>query len=169
MYRCQYMNVINADYNSIEITTSHGGGLLALNVNELLTSLVPTTDIKPKKQNVRKELLNQLYDIYFTHANKELRIRNKKRYYAYVRLHHPTALSKESEYNSYKDMFRTAKLPDHQKYLKPIEKDDYRWWGRFSHLKGEEGNEALRHILSVAKDKEHRKEQVIPYILGCIK
>lgn len=115
-----------------------------------------------KKQNVRKDLLNELYSMYATAQDDQ----NRKNYFRYIRVHHPTALSKREEYNAHKEEYRTAKLPDKIKYQKLIKKSDYLWWGRFSHLKGEEGNECLRTMISEAKDMIHRKFDVIPYILG---
>ena len=47
-----------------------------------------------------------------------------------------------------------------------MKKINYLWWGRFSHLKGEEGNECLRTMISDVKDIIHRKGEVISYILG---
>lgn len=128
---------------------------------EIATEILPE-----KKENTRRELLAQLYNIYLNHVNKDYQIKNRKRYYRFVRLHYPTALSEKEKYNSYKNEFRTAKLPDHQKYLSPIKSDDYLWWGRFSHLKGEDGLEQLRTVISECKDKEHRGEDVALYILG---
>lgn len=125
-----------------------------------------TVSDSKKKQNVRAELLNQLYDLYLSECERTFPISNKKRYYAYIRLHHPTALAKKEEYNSHKNEFRSAKLPDHKKFLKPIKSNDYLWWGRFSHLKGEEGNECLSLMVSEAKDISNRKGNVIAYILG---
>lgn len=130
--------------------------------------IIPTTSID-KQTTRRNRLLNDLYELYLEECNKQYYVKNRKRYMAYIKKYHPEALVSKELYNSHKQEFREALLPIHQRYLKAIDKNSYLWWGRFSHLKGEEGNEALRHILSVAKDKEHRKEQVIPYILGCIK
>lgn len=138
---------------------------LVKSAGELFAELIPKTALPEKKQNVRKELLNELYTLYLNHANKELRIRNRKRYNYYIRLHHPTALSKESDYNSFKDEFRNAKLDAHKKYLSPIKSSDYRWWGKFTHLK----EDALRHMISVARSMEHRKGNVSSYILGATK
>ena len=123
------------------------------------------TPLPEKKENTRQELLRVLYELYLKHADKELRIRNKKRYNYYIRVHHPTALSKESDYNSFKNEFRNAKLPDHKKYLSPIKSSNYLWWGRFTHLK----EDALRHMVSVARSIEHRKGNVSGYIFGSVK
>lgn len=125
-----------------------------------------STVVKSKKQNVRKELIGDLYVIYLKNVNKDYQIKNKKRYYRYVRLHYPTALSKREDYNSHKDEFRSAKLPEHQRFLTPIKSTDFLWWGRFSHLKGEDGNECLRTVISEAKDRENRKQDVALYIMG---
>lgn len=105
--------------------------------------------------------------------------KNRINYYRYIRVHHPTALSKEEEYYKYKDEYRKAKLPETVKYS-PLIKEyifnakgkkvwNYQWYKRFTHLQGEEGNASLRHMLSVAKSMIHRKQSVIPYILGATK
>ena len=65
--------------------------------------------------------------------------------------------------------FKKTKLPDAQRFLEYIKADDFRWWGKFAHLKGEEGNDALRYIISVARSKMHRGECVASYVLGCCK
>ena len=127
---------------------------------------IATETLQEKKENTRQALLATLYGIYLDYVNKDYQTKNRKRYYRYVRVHHPTALSKKEEYHSYKLEFKNAKLPDHQKFLKPIASDDFLWWGRFSHLKGEEGLEQLRTVISEAKDKEYRGEDVALYILG---
>ena len=127
---------------------------------------IATETLPEKKENTRQALLRELYTIYLDYVNKDYAIKNRKRYYAFVRLHHPTALLKKEDYNKYKDVFRNAKLPDHKKYLKPLASDDFLWWGRFRHLKGEEGNECLRTVISEAKDKIYRGEDVALYILG---
>lgn len=147
--------------------------LSAIPVENLLTGLNVTdssfrkNDVPVKKQNVRKELINELYQIYLQECNKEYYVKNKKRFYAYCKRTHPDGLEDRRVYESYKSEFRAAKLPEHQKYLKPIDSNDGAWWYRFSHLKGEEGNECLRVIISTAKEmKTLNKGNVISYILG---
>lgn len=139
--------------------------LSALSVENLLQNLIPNFSKnvgKEKKQNVRQDLLNELYQIYATTQDEK----NRKRYYTYIRVRHPSALSQREMYYSYKDEFRKAILPDHVKYCPIIKKNDYKWWGRFSHLKGEEGKDCLRVMVSETKDIIHRKSNVISYILG---
>jgi len=128
---------------------------------EIATEILPE-----KKENTRQALLGELYTLYLNYVNKDYQIKNRKRFYHFIRLHYPTALSKKEEYYKHKDEFKNAKLPDHQKFLKPIASDDFLWWGRFRHLKGEEGLEQLRTVISEAKDKEYRGEDVALYILG---
>lgn len=139
--------------------------LSALNVNGLLGDLQQKIGLPPKKQDTRKELLNELYKIYATEQDNKNRIN----YYRYIRVHHPAALSKEEDYYKYKDEYRTAKLPENIKYSPLIKKGDYLWWNKFTHLQGENGNRSLQHMLSVVKDMLHRKQYVVPYILGATK
>lgn len=136
--------------------------LSALNVSGLLGDLQQKIGLPPKKQDTRKELLNELYNLYATEQDNKNRIN----YYRYIRVHHPAALSKEEDYYKYKDEYRTAKLPENIKYSPLIKKGDYLWWGRFSHLKGEDGIECLNTMLSECKDIKHRKGNLIAYILG---
>lgn len=166
MYQCQYMNVLTVSnpYTDTEFLTQEVSHVWS--VAEIIKGLVPPVTTTIKKQNVRKDLLNELYSLYLEACNKEYSIKNKKRYYVFIRLHHPAALAKKEEYNKYKDVFRKAKLNDNQKYLKPIKSDDFVWWGRFSHLKGEDGNECLRTIISNATEMKAFNKPVIQYILG---
>lgn len=136
--------------------------LSALNVSGLLGDLQQKIGLPPKKQDTRKELLNELYKIYATEQDNK----NRKNYYRYIRVHHPAALSKEEDYYKYKDEYRTAKLPENIKYSPLIKKGDYLWWGRFSHLKGEDGIESLRLMVSEVRDIKNRKGNIISYILG---
>lgn len=162
--------------NSAELNTTDlhdlNWSLSALSVENLLTGLKETVQnsnenvVPVKKQNVRQELMRQLYDLYLEACNKEYYVKNKKRYYAFVRNSHPEALKDAKRYNSYKDIFRRSKLSDERKYLSPIDSKDYLWWGRFSHLKGEEGNECLRTILSNAKEMKSFGRDITSYILG---
>ena len=122
---------------------------------------------KPTATSVRADLLNQLHEIYTEYA-QDFSIKNKKRYYAYLKSRHPEVL-KSGDYYKYKEEFKKAKLPEHQRFLEYIQKKDFRWWGKFSHLTGEEGNRAIEHMISVAKDKLHRKENVAQYIFGSVK
>lgn len=121
----------------------------------------PSVEVTPVR-NDRNELLNILYTIYATAQDEK----NRKNYYKYIRVRHPAALAKKETYNQYKEEYRTAKLPDHIKYQKLIKKDNYVWWGRFSHLKGDDGLECLRLMVSECRDRIHRKQDVIKYILG---
>jgi len=128
---------------------------------------IATETLPEKKENTRQALLRELYALYLSYVNKDYQIKNRKRYYRYIRLHYPAALSEKEKYNSYKQEFRTAKLPDHQKYLSPLKSDDYLWWGRFSHLKGEEGLEQLRTVISNVKEMiALEKKNVDVYILS---
>lgn len=158
------MYAINVQLNTTD-QPDQDVSLSALNVNGLLGDLQQKIGLPPKKQDTRKELLNELYKIYATEQDNKNRIN----YYRYIRVHHPAALSKEEDYYSHKDTFRTKKLPENIQYKPLIKKESYLWWGRYSHLKGEDGNSALRHMISVAKDMLHRKQYVVPYILGATK
>ncbi len=115
----------------------------------------------------RAFLLHELYNLYTISTNKD---ENRKRYYAYLRLHHPNILKKttfnKEWWDTYKQEFRDSKLPKEQKYLDAIKENDFRWWGRFSHLKGDEGNSALRYMISVARDKVNRDGGASAYIMG---
>ncbi len=122
---------------------------------------------KTSASSRRTALLAELHGIYTEYA-QSYPIRNKKRYFAYIKKYHPEAMSAEL-YNNYKSEFKKTKLPDAQRFLEYIKADDFRWWGKFSHLKGEEGNDSLRHIISVARSKMHRGECVASYVLGCCK
>lgn len=73
------------------------------------------------------------------------------------------------KYNNFKSEFKKTKLPDAQRFLEYIKADDFRWWGKFTHLKGEEGNDVLRYMVSVSKDKLLRGECVASYIFGSLK
>lgn len=115
----------------------------------------------------RNELLNELHAIYTEYA-QSFPQRNKKRYYAFMKKYHPQAMTPES-YNNFKDEFKKAKLPDHQRFLKYVKSSDFLWWGKFSHLKGEEGIEAIAFMISVARDKLNRGECVATYIFGSVK
>jgi len=165
-YQCIYMNVISATYNTTDLN-DQDFSLSALNVFGMLENSSLKEDLPAKKQNVRRELLNELYNLYLEACNKEYYVKNKKRYYAYIKKHSPALLKDAKEYASKKQVFRGARLPEHQRFLKPMESKDYLWWGRFSHLKGEEGNECLRVMISEAIEmKTLGKGNIISYILG---
>lgn len=155
------MYAINVQLNTTD-QDEQDVSLSALNVNGLLGDLQQKIGLPPKKQDTRKELLNELYNLYATEQDNKNRIN----YYRYIRVHHPAALSKEEDYYKYKDEYRKAKLPINVKYTPLIKKSDYLWWGRFSHLKGEEGNECLRLMISEVRDIKNRKGNIISYILG---
>ena len=122
---------------------------------------------KTSASSRRTALLAELHGIYTEYA-QSYPIRNKKRYFAYIKKYHPEAMSAEL-YNNYKSEFKKTKLPDAQRFLEYIKADDFRWWGKFSHLKGEEGNDALRYMVRIAKDKAFRNEDVAKYLFGCCK
>ncbi len=122
---------------------------------------------KTSASSRRTALLAELHGIYTEYA-QSYPIRNKKRYFAYIKKYHPEAMSAEL-YNNYKSEFKKTKLPDAQRFLEYIKADDFRWWGKFAHLKGEEGNDALRYIISCSRDKLNRKKNVAEFIFGCTK
>ena len=141
--------------------------LSALNVFGMLENSSLKEDLPVKKQNVRRELLNELYNLYLEACNKEYYVKNKKRYYAYVKKYHPSSLLERVEYHSHREDFKKAPLPNNHKFLRPIDSSDGAWWMRFSHLKGEDGIECLRTMISeVTEMKTLGKGNIISYILG---
>lgn len=123
----------------------------------------PTEQVEQKiRRNDRGGLLNELYQIYATAQDEKNRIN----YYRYIRVRHPAALAKKEEYYKFKYEYRKAILPEHVKYQNLIKKNSYVWWGRFSHLKGEDGLHCLQVMISETRDIINRKGNVISYILG---
>ncbi len=122
---------------------------------------------KETAKNIRSAILNDLHAVYTEYA-QDFSVKNKKRYFAYLKYKHPEVL-KSGEFYKYKEEFKKAQLPDHQRFIEYIKKEDFRFWGRYSHLKGEEGNDSLRYMVSVARDKLHRKENVAQYVFGAVK
>lgn len=138
--------------------------LSALNVSGLLGDLQQKIGLPPKKQNVRQELLNELYQLYLEACNKEYYWKNKKRYNAYLRIHHPTLLRKgvtKEEYYKYREDFKKAKLPNHQIFLKPYSEQEHMWYKRFN----KNNQQEIREMISNARTITHRKGNVIAYIL----
>lgn len=152
------MNVITASKNSYDIVSTTEDILSALNVSDFVTSITPSVG---KKKNERQILLNELYQLYLDACNKEYYWKNKKRCYAYLRLHHPKAFTNKESYTNGKELFRKANLPQHQKYLTPYKEDEHMWYKRFNTKKKQE----IREIISNAKDIKNRKGNVIAYIL----
>ena len=122
------------------------------------------------RNDQRLDCIKQLYALYLSQP-EETRKENRKRYHQWVRLHYPEVCRKngfsKEKYDSYKDEFRTAKLPKELRYLKPLNEKLFAL--RFSHLKGEDGIDTMRYMISVAKEKLHRGEKVGAYILGSLK
>lgn len=143
------------------------------NISEIAFNFLPETfaPIESAKSK-RNALLKELYVLYTSQLEIN-RKENRKRYHEYVRLHYPSVCKKagfnKANYDSYKDSFRKAKLSAEKRYLSYIKENSFSWWGKFAHLKGEEGNRALEHMISVAKDRQWRKQNVAIYILGSLK
>jgi len=136
--------------------------LSVLNVSGSLNDYQTQSELPVKKQNTRKDLLNELYQQYLKACNKEYYWKNKKRCYAYLRLHHPETLKNKESYTNGKELFRKAKLPEHQKYLTPYAEDSYQWYKRFNKSKQVD----IREMISNARSIGHRKGNVIAYILS---
>lgn len=118
----------------------------------------------------RGAILNDLHEIYTEYA-QSFPTKNKKRYYAYLGLHHPRVLKEartKEEYDKFKPVFKKAKLTEAFRHLEYIKKSDFRYWGRFSHLKEEEGNESLRFMVSRARDILNRNGNVAAYVFGAV-
>ncbi len=139
-----------------------------LSIAEIKFDFQPTVEAKSS----RNELLAQLYQLYVSQPELT-RKENRSRYHEYVRVHHPEVCKKSGfdkrRYDTFKEEFKKAKLTIDKKFLGYVKENSFGWWGKFSHLKGEDGNRALEHMISVAKDKVWRKENVAMYIMGSVK
>lgn len=128
------------------------------------------TCTKENLHSYRAALLKELYVLYTSQPDINQK-ENRTRYHAFVRVHDPRVCQKagfsKAKYDKYKSLFKKAKLPQNEKYLIYIPENKF--WYKFIHLKGDEGNDALRYMIAVAKDKLHRNENVAKYILGSIK
>ena len=162
MYTIAHSAEMNSIYQLEDETLS------AFDVNSLLSNLLPNLPENvgvAKKQNVRQELMRDLYNLYLEACNKEYYVKNKKRYFRYVKTQFPHLLRagefKSKAWFDCRQDFKKAKLPDHQKYLKPYESGEYMWYKRFNKNTQDE----LREMISNAKSMIHRKQNVIGYIL----
>lgn len=129
-----------------------------------------------KPRSRREELLHELYLLLISQP-EETKKENRKRYRLWMHNNYPEHCLKRgfdvNKYNSFKDEFREVsnkgKLPKEERFLSYPKEDNYLWYGRFSHLKGESGIEALEHMLHEARGMKHRGYQVAPYIMGSVK
>lgn len=125
------------------------------------------------KNNPRSDLLHQLYILY-TSQPEEQKKENRKRYRFWMHKKYPEHCRKLGfnidKYNSFKEEFRNdRKLPETERYYGYPKEKTYAWYGKFTHLKGEEGIEALTHLIHNAKDMKHRGYSVSKYINGSLK
>lgn len=123
-----------------------------------------------KSRSPRNALLKEIYSLYVSQPEKT-KEENRKRYHQWVRVHHPEVCRKvgfsKKLYDSHKAEFKSAKLLPLERYMTTFSERFFAI--KMSLFKGEEGRETLQYMISVAKDKFNRKENVAAYILGSIK
>jgi hypothetical protein len=123
-----------------------------------------------RNTSIRNDLLKQLYALY-TSQPEETKKENRRRYHNWVRVHYPEVCRKigfsQKLYDSHKAEFRKAKLLPLERYIPTFSEKFFAI--KMCFFKGEEGNDTLRYMISVARDKLHRNENVAAYILGSIK
>lgn len=124
----------------------------------------------PSKKSVRGELLGQLYELYTCQPEETIK-ENRKRYHAWVRIKYPLDCVKSTfskiQYNSHKTEFKKEKLPYEECYIPTLSLKYF--CIKMAHIKGDEGNDTFRYMVSIAKDIRNRKGNVAKYILGSIK
>lgn len=123
-----------------------------------------------KSRSPRNELLKQLYKLYVSQP-EQTKKENSLRYKSWMTLNHPDCVRKAGfsleRYNSHKSSFKKSKVPPLERYI-PIFSEKF-FAIKMAHLKGEDGLETLRHMISVARDIKNRDGNVAQYILGSIK
>ncbi len=123
--------------------------------------------LQGKKQRLshRTSVVKELYDLY-TSQPQLLYEENRKRFYYWVKNNHPEALKdtrNKSLFATLRWHFERAKLPPAQKYFDFMSP---RYFAiKLSHC----DLDTLYYMLSIAKDKRWRGENIAQYLLGSIK
>lgn len=150
---------------------ARGGFVMYTRIMESASSLFLDYSVKTEtSRSPRNALLKVLYSLYVSQP-EETKKENRRRYHEYVRLHHSEVCRKigfsKERYNNFKSEFKSAKLPALEKFI-PIFSEKY-FAIKMAHIKGDEGLETLSYMISIARDKLNREENVASYILGSIK